>query len=505
MSSTKIISKLVFSILLFLAYLPCTFAATGEESGTESTLTLPIQANLKVLENRLNSEIPDTLADINEPNKVCVEAQWLKTKGIPKCSMKGIKIYCKDTWIKTKTTPEIKCDVKGWVRRNGHISVSGSGSTLKFAFPIKAQISAKAGIRETANAAATIYVSATPRINNDWSISVDVAPDFSWSERPNLKLFGFIKVTIGSKVEPKLREKMNEFVKKIPGILAELKLKEKVASTWNDVQNPIKVNDAPEVYVLFNPKVVAYSGFNVENNILKTTLSVKGNTKVIVGSPGKSIKKTELSNLGTIPYQDGKFSFSLPVFVSYNEILDIANEKFPDGYVTELEKGSIKGTLTISNPGIRKSSDAKLFVSVSVKYDNRSKWLKVIDVFDWFDIEGALTFSGIPSVDTSTRVLSVDKFEYNSSTSSKLFDSLVDVAGIKAVREHLARQIVFAYGAKLDNGVAKANKALNMSTKDGVKVSASLESAAIEKVLVNDGNLRIDTKLSGIVNASIGL
>ena len=250
---------------------------------------------------------------------------------------------------------------------------------------------------------------------------------------------------------------------------------------------------------------MAYSGFKIENNILKTTLSVKGNTQVTLGKPSDSGQKTELSSLGAIPYQDGKFSFSLPVLVSYNDVLAIANEKYPDGYVTKLENGAVKGTLRISNPGIHKSNDGKLFLSVSINYDNRSTWLKAIDVFDWFDIDGALTFRGIPYIDASTRTLAINKLEYDSSTSSKLFDALVDVAGIKLVKDHLARQIVFAYGPRIDDGVAKANQALNITTKDGVKISASLQNAAIDKLSVNDSNFRIDTKLTGVVNASIGL
>lgn len=508
----RLYSRLIIAAFLFFASATGAYSAVIENSDNESTLTLSIQANLKVLENRLNSKIPNVLADIKEPNKVCVKSQWFKTK-VPYVTWEMRKIgpiktkipTTRTRMLKTKITPEIKCDIKGWVKRNGHILVSGSGSTLRFAFPIKAQVSAKAGIRETANAVATIYVSATPRINNDWSISVNVTPDFSWSQRPTLKLFGLIKVTIGSKVEPKLREKMNEFVKEIPGILEELKLKEKVVATWSEVQNPIKVSDAPEVYVLFSPKGVAYSGFNIENNVLKTTLSVKGKTQVILGKPSDSSQKTELSSLGAIPYQDGKFSFSFPVFVSYNEVLAIANEKFPDGYITELENGPVKGTLRISNPGIQKSNDGKLFLSVSISYDNRSKWLKAIDVFDWFDIDGVLTFKGIPNIDASTRTLAIVKLEYDSITSSKLFDALVDVAGIKVIKDHLAHQIVFAYGSKLDDGVTKANKALNITTKNGVKVTALLQKATIGKISVNDSNLRIGTKLSGAVNASIGL
>lgn len=516
MNSVKLSTKrpiVVFTILLFFAVVPGTSVGKSDKGDYASVLILPIQANLKVLEERLNTEVPEILAHINELNKVCVEAQWAKTK-VPYITWEmkklpfGIKTKLPTTrtkMAKTRISHEIRCDIKGWVKRNGHISVSGSGSTLKFSFPIKAHASAKPVIPATANATATIYVSATPRINNDWSISVDVAPEFSWSQRPTLKLFGLIQIKVGNKVEPKLREKMNEFVKTIPAILADLKLKEKIAATWSDIQNPIKVADTPEVYVLFNPKGVAYSGFNIENNILKTTLSVSGNTQVTLGKPIASHQKTGLSNLGTIPYQDGEFSFSLPVLVTYNEILAIVNDKFPDGYVTDLENDSVKGILKISNPEIQKSTDGKLFISVSINYDNRSNWLKIIDIFDWFDIDGALTFRGVPIINSTARTLKIDKLEYYASTGSELFDALVDVAGIKVVRDHIARQIVFKYGSKLDNGVIKANKALNITTKGGVKVSAYLQKAAIDKLSINDSHLKIDTKLFGVVSASIGL
>ena len=493
MNPAKTLSKsniIVFAVLLFLESIIGTSAAEGSTVDAESVLTLPIQANLKVLGNRLNSMIPDTLENINEPNKVCVKAL-------------RIKLF----WLKTKITPDIKCDVTGWVKRDGDISVSGNGSTFKFALPIKAQISAEVlEVHETADAAAIIYVSATPHINNDWSIAVDVAPNFSWSQRPTLKLFGLIKVTIGSKVEPDLREKMNEFVKEIPGILAELKLKEKVAAIWSEIQNPIKLNSAPEIYVLFNPNSVAYSGFNIEDNILKTAVSVTGKTQVILGKPGNPIQKTALVNLGSIPYQKGKFGFSLPVFVSYNEVIAIANTKLPDGYITELGNDSVKGVLKISNPVIRKNNNEKLMLSAHVTFDNRSKWLKIIDIYDWFDIDGKVTFKGIPKIDTSTRTLFVEKLEYDSSTNSELFDALVDVAGIKFIRDYLARQIAFKYGSKIDDNVAKANESLNnITTKEGIKVSASLQNTAIEQLTINDNDIRLDTKLSGVVNASIGL
>ena len=452
-----------------------------DKAQPESTVTLPIQTSIKTMEDHLNKIAPDTLANINE-RKVCIEAEWLKTKGIPKCRMRGIKIYCEDRWIKTKITPEIRCDIKGWVKRDGHISVSGRESTLEFGFPIKAQISAKAaGIRETAKAAAIIYVSATPRINPDWSISVDIEPDFRWSQRPTLKLFGIIKVTIGSKVEPKLRKLMDELVKEVPGLLAKLGIKEKVAALWSDVQDPLTINDNPEIYVLFRPDSVSYSGFDIVDGNLRTTVGVKGKTKSVIDQPSDHNQKTELPELGSIPHQEGKFYIHLPIFIPYKELSAIFTKEFPDGY-------SIKGVLTISDPKIKKIDNNKIAVTVRV---NRS------------DVDGEVIFTGTPRIENT--MLVVDDLEYDSNTNNYLFDLLVDISGLKLVRNFIFSEMKYEFGQKLDVGVKKVNDTLSITSEDGVNVSALLESVFIRQLTTNEENIQIDTELSGVVDAKFGL
>ena len=209
----------IYILISFILLYP-SISIASNQSQLDSVITLPIEADLKVLENYINDAVPNMLADIEEPNRVCVKAQYFKTNGIPKCRMDGYKISCKDRSIKIRTVPQIKCDVKGWVKRDGRISLSGEGKTLKFTFPVKAQVSTEAGIRETANASAIFYIHATPNINKDWSVSVDLAPHFIWSEQPTVTLLKIIEVNIKSKVEPKLRRKIQGFIKKPKGFVS---------------------------------------------------------------------------------------------------------------------------------------------------------------------------------------------------------------------------------------------------------------------------------------------
>ena len=480
------ITLAVLPLLLIFAKL----SVAENKAQPESTVTLPIQTDIKTIEGHLNKIAPDTLANIND-NKVCVEAKWLKTKGIPRCRMRGIKIYCEDRWIKTKITPDIRCDIKGWVKRNGHISVSGGDPTLNFEFPIKAQISAEAaGIRETAKAAAIIYVRAAPRINPDWSISVDIEPDFSWSQRPTLKLFGIIKVTIGSRVEPKLRELMGRLVKKVPELLDELNVKEKVAALWNDIQDPLIINDNPEIYALFKPESVSYSGFDIVGGNLRTTIGVKGKTQSFLGQPSDDNRKTELPELGSIPYQEGKFHAHLPIFIPYKELSTILTTEFPDGYSIDLNIGQIKESLTVSDPKIKKIGNGKIAVAVRVRVT-------------WPNVDGEINFTGSPRIED--RTLFVDDLEYHSNTNSFLFDRLVAISGLKFVRDFISNKTKYDFGHRLDDEVKKANDALSITLNNGAKVSAFLKFVSILQLAINEESIQIDTELSGIVNATIGL
>ena len=492
-------------LFIFFTLLFPHFILASHNPPSESTITLPIQVDLTVLEDYLNTFIPNKLADIDEPNKICIKPQYLKTKGIPKCSMHGYKISCKENKIKIRTTPKIKCDLKGWVKRDGRISVSGKGKTLQFAFPIKTELITDLYIQGAANAAAVIYVYATPHINKDWSISVDVEPHFAWTEKPTLTLLETIEVTIQSKVEPKLQKKIDQFVKKIPDLLTKLELKEKVNTAWHDIQKPIKIDSNSETYLMFKPEEISYSGFKISDNILKTTISAKGKTQIIVGNPVRDCQNTKLCELGTIPYQKGGFNLHLPVSITYQELLAMSNKKFLEGYSIDLVKSALPGMLKVSDPKIEKSKNGQLSITAHINYDNRSGWLKTIDFFNWFDVDGEITFKGLPRIDKHSRCLVLDNLVYAAKTNSDLFDTVVNAADIQLLKSYFTNLMKFEFGEKIDDGVIKANKALKSFSKGDINISAHLQMASIEDLIVNEHKITINTKLSGLVNANIGL
>ena len=479
--------------------------AANDQSQAESTITLPIQVDLKVLENYLNNSIPMYLADIDEKNKVCVKPKYLKTKGIPKCRIRGYKISCKTSWIKIRLVPKIKCDIEGWVKRDGRITVSGKDKTLRFAFPIKSQITTKSYIQETANASAILYVDATPHINKDWSISLDIAQNFTWSVKPTITLLDFVKISIRDKVEPKIKKKLNQFVKEVPQLLAGLNIRERVNTAWKDIQEPFKIDDDSETYLLFKPGSVSCSGFSIVDNCIKTTISAKGKTLILVGDPSEDCEKTELCDIGSIPHQEGKFTIHLPVSITYRELLEISSKRFKEGYSIDMLKSALPGILKVSDPKIEKSSAGKIRISAHINYDNRSPWLRTIDLFNWFDVDGKITFIAAPRIDKHNRALVLDHLVYDSTTSSDLFDLLVNAAQMDLLTSYVASLMKFEFGEKVDESIIKANEALENFTKRDMNLSARLEMASIEDLIINEKEITVNTKLSGVVNATIEL
>lgn len=493
-------------ILLILPFIFPTGIFSNTAIQQHSVITLPIEADLIVLEKYLNDFLPQELSDINEPDKVCMEAQYLKTKGIPKCRLDGLKISCKSQSIKIKTIPEIKCDITGWVKRDGPISLSGDGQTLKFAFPIKAEVSADAGIRATADASAILYIEATPSINEDWSVSVDIKPHFVWSKQPTVILFETIKVNIKNKVEPKLHNKINDFIKKMPTLLAELNMKEKIDTVWNEIQEPMKIYNKTETYLLFKPESASYSGFNIVDNRLITSISAEGKTDILIGKPHPNYTtKTTLCDLGSIPCKEGEFNFHLPVSISYRELLDISEKKLLHDFSINVVHHSLPGAVKVSKPKIEKTLTGKIRISAHIIYDSRSKWLKMIDIFNWFDIDGEITFKGFPRINKEKRSIVFDNLSYDSTTNNDLFDLLVDTAQIQPIQSYFSHLIEYEFGQKIDDGIIKANQALTKLSKDALNLSASLQMASIDTITLNEEHIVIHTKLSGKVHAAIEL
>ena len=65
--------------------------------------------------------------------------------------------------------------------------------------------------------------------------------------------------------------------------------------------------------------------------------------------------------------------------------------------------------------------------------------------------------------------------------------------------------VKFDYGEKIDECIVKANKSLNEVSQGDLNITGRLENATVEEITINEKDITITTKLSGVLDASAGL
>ena len=140
-------------------------------------------------------------------------------------------------------SPRIKCDLTESIIRSGALRVSGSGNTLTLKQNLDGSVRARGrgaigkNVSQSARAKAEFTITAAPYLRPNWSLEPNVKLTHRWINRPTFRLFNLINVSIGSKVDPKLRDALNKVQNEIiPAKLRRLDIRGRVGKLWADVQ-----------------------------------------------------------------------------------------------------------------------------------------------------------------------------------------------------------------------------------------------------------------------------
>ncbi|WP_159084230.1 DUF4403 family protein [Saccharobesus litoralis] len=457
-------------LVVFLLFFPThAVAQKSEFSQPESFINVPIEIRYQTLQNKLNQSLPETLANIYDKNRVCVKTRFGK----------------------------IRCDVKGWVKRNGAIGVSAKQKWLEFTVPIKAKVSAKAGIRETVEAAATLIIKAKPQIKPDWTLALQVFPDYRWDKEPSIELFDIVSINLARFVEPQIAKQMDKFVKKVPHMLSQLEVKKKMASVWRKLHEPKQINKDLDAYLYFSPKHVAFTGLNIGQQALNTTVYIAGNTSIEVSNKRKiSASSLPVLNTQTQAPSQGQFNINLPITLSLQEI--------SHSFATKLEQDNQKKQkeLTLLNPELRGDNKGEIFLDIDIKYANQNAVLQFFNITDWFSVNGRLAFSGTPILDKDSQTLSISNLEYVANTNSGIVDGAIDLAGLEMIRQRIEDKAHFPLAEKIDTAIAKANLSLQQQKTKGIAVNAALTKVSLNSLKVKQSTIDLTTHIAGNVSVS---
>jgi len=287
----------------------------------------------------------------------------------------------------------------------------------------------------------------------------------------------------------------------VPTILKELDIRGEIEKIWSDVQDPFLISDIPQTWAVFVPTGVGFSGFDIAGQSLNTQVSIEGETRIFVGEKPQ-VEKVALLPLERTAPEPGHFSLTVPIVVQENEVQALLDAVPSDVLNFDIDEGTaLPGALKVSKLDVEMHSNGGLSLIADVHYDNRSDWLRAIDIFDWFDVEGRLELTVIPALDAGTQTIYARNLRLDSETNSGLADILVDVMDLPFVRSELATHLRYDFSKKLAEGISEANAAMNQSFDGEVHISGTLENAGARDLVIKDGLMFIVAEANGAVSA----
>ena len=446
-----------------------------------SSFVIPVVMNLDDLQRRLNQDVPEVLASVDENRDGCVPATWVKVKWL--------------FGLKTKATQAIDCNLKGQAVR-GPITLGGNGKTLTITMPVSASITAKGRgeigkhIQTTATGAITATANVQADIDENWNPSAIVSADYSWNNRIGVNVLGF-RITFADKVDPQLRKMIEGFQKKIPEALARLTIKDHASKLWKNSFATLQVGKDPNLWVKLTPEVVGYNGYSVSGRELKFSIMASGRTETYFGQQPAPAVATELPGLKRDLPAKGLNVF-VPVSVDYTTLANAAKSALKVGEEQSFEipgRGNVKATfkdvVIHQTDGRRLAIGVTLDSNASVGFLNLSK------------ARGTVWFVADVNVDNLSKRAKVDRFEAHGKTDSATANILTSILNLPAVNRALLNCLQYDFSAKYSDAIRQVEDGINRQVSSDLRLAGKIDGIEVESIVAGPGALIANVSAKG--------
>jgi hypothetical protein len=390
---------------------------------TPSRISATIEFGLPALASAIERDIPKRLATIDERIS-CVHRRVLLFRVNP------------------------NCDVSGYVERTGPVSLYGRGDHVYGAFPIYGEVSGQGANRFTARihgdteARATVEAEARPQLRRGWPLDLNLSDTLHWSEPPVLHVLGR-DIALASCAEPRIRSQLARVRSRADAAARRLDLHDRVASAWRQAFEPIKLADAPEIWLQMAPQSAAFAGVRANARVLSGSMAISGTAATTVGQAPPAATPSELPSLGTDVAAPGTFKIMLPVRIGY----DVLRDKIDPA---------------------------------------AGEWVYL---------------SATPNVDGDKRTLQLSDLAADSSIANNIGALL----GSDQLVGQLRDQTSVSYAAAWQNLLNSANQRLTRPLKNGYRMEGRLTSAKLDHVLLSSDGISVAFRASGDLKILYGL
>lgn len=453
-----------------------------EMPGRDSTVVVPISISIPQLRDKLNAEVPRRIYSFDEDRSACIPKQTAKVCLLPHpaISLFGHKVQDASCgkWLVTDVSPAIDCHLTGAVDR-GDIQLSANGNALDVSVPLSASVTARGRgeigkkIQATVNGAMVLAARITPGIGSDWTPQLTLDPSYKWTTPPNFHILG-IEVTIAGKVDPALRQAMDQFREILLQRVSELQVRTSAEALWKKAYEPFLVSNNPDVWIRFTPSGVGISGISSDDRALTMTLMASGATETFVGPRPEPAQQEPLPPLQKDMPTAG-FAFYLPIFADYSAATGVLKRLLLVGKAQVLDVPGLGSTqVTFTDVTLYPTTGSAIAVGLTMRAKTQGRW---------FSTKGIVWATGRIKVDNAALKIEADDIDYGADTNSSAMNLLISIARTEPIKRKIETALGYDFSSEYAIALKKANAALNQSLPNGITVSGAITRAVVDQIV----------------------
>jgi Domain of unknown function (DUF4403) len=373
-----------------------------EEARIVSSVILPVS----VLENQINHQFKDLVYEAKN-----IPADGYGTFDCKVWKMEAIRLK----GIDNSQDLEVNAPLKIWIK--GDIKTSFMG--MDVSYPLNENLLLKVNLQISI------------KLKENWQIETKTQlKDYQWIEKPSIKL-GFIKIPLTSIADEIIEKQKTDLCKQFDTQIAQsVSLRESIGDAWRNFQNPQVISEweKEKTWLQFIPQSLGLSNLIIEQQNIKTQLSLLAQTKATIGEPLTLSEYKSLPNY--VNTKTAEARFEIPVIGRISKDLAVKKSKVLFGQETYKFNGK----------------EAKIQdIDMYSESENLVIALQLVG-----DIEGKVLISGKPTWDYKRQELFIQDLTYQLDKDSKkavsgfvrwLFNGKIKKKLKEAIEEPLNTQI----------------------------------------------------------------
>jgi hypothetical protein len=440
-----------------------------------SAIAVPVSTDLASLQRLLDREIPRTLWSIEKDDVTCVKPQSVSILG-----------------ARVAIAPALKCRIVGSAR-SGAIVLHGDGENIRADLPIIAEVHVEkiAGVLgATATGTAMAHARIRLAVSPDWQPSGTIRLDYDWQTAPSVVIMGQ-RIAFTDKADEKLRPILARLEQRLPGELAKLDLRQKIARVWASGFAVLKLNDEkPPVWMRIVPQRLGYGGYDITGNRLVLRLGMVALTQAVIGARPAAPAPSPLPPMTREPVPDGQVKVFAPVLADYDElkpVIERALVKRSQRPFTLPGIGAV--TAKFANITVYGATDGRIAVGADVTAE-------VVDG-KLAPTHGRIWFAAVPHNDTGSQIIRFSNLKVGGQVDRTGGNLALSIAGSNAFSQAIADALQQNVGGDFGKLLVKIRTAIAHREQGDLQIDARLDSAVNGQIEAFANGLYLPVWLNG--------